>query len=126
LYVDDYRSHWVYSYEIAADGTLTDKQRFCDLYARDFDDDAGADGMKVDRDGRLYVSTRAGIQVCDQAGRVVAIIPTPNGKISNLVFGGQDFDTLYVTAGNVMYARKLKVRGIDPSADPLKPLPPKL
>ena len=43
-------------------------------------DDSGADGMRVDRDGRLYVATRMGIQVCDQAGRVNCIIPTPNGK----------------------------------------------
>ena len=25
-----------------------------------------------------------GLQVCDQAGRVNCIIPTPNGKVSNL------------------------------------------
>ena len=30
--------------------------------------------------------------------RVVnAIIPTPNGKASNVYFGGENFDTLYVT-----------------------------
>ena len=72
LHLNDYRSHWVYSFTIQADGTLTNKQRFYDLYVRDAEEDAGADGMRVDRDGRLWVSTRAGIQVCDQAGRVVA------------------------------------------------------
>jgi len=50
--------------------------------------------MRTDRDGRLYVATRMGLQVCDQAGRVNCIIPTPNGKISNLCFGGEKFDTL--------------------------------
>ena len=54
-------------------------------------DDAGADGIRVDRDGRLYVTTRMGIQVCDQAGRVNCIIPTPNGRIANLCFGGAGF-----------------------------------
>ena len=54
-------------------------------------DDAGADGIRVDRDGRLYVTTRMGIQVCDQAGRVNCIIPTPNGRVANLCFGGPDF-----------------------------------
>jgi hypothetical protein len=37
-----------------------------------------------DKAGRLYVATRMGIQVCDQAGRVNCIIPTPNGLVSNL------------------------------------------
>ena len=36
-----------------------------------------------------------GIQVSDAAGRVNCIIPTPNGDISNLCFGGPKFDTLF-------------------------------
>src|ERR1035441_6751625 len=68
LYVGDYRSHWFYSYVIQPDGTLADKQRYYWLHERDGDDDSGADGMRCDRDGRLYVATRLGIQVCDQAG----------------------------------------------------------
>ena len=31
--------------------------------------------MEVDSAGRLYVATRLGIQVCDQAGRVNCILP---------------------------------------------------
>ena len=46
------------------------------------------DGMRVDRSGRLYVATRMGIQVCDQAGRVQCILPTPNGRVANLTFVG--------------------------------------
>ncbi|MFZ4767353.1 MAG: alpha/beta hydrolase-fold protein, partial [Roseimicrobium sp.] len=34
-------------------------------------------GLCVDTEGRLYVATVLGIQVCDQAGRVNFIIPTP-------------------------------------------------
>src|SRR5581483_2657685 len=73
LYVADYRSHWVYSFVIQPDGSLADKQKYYWLEQRDVDDDSGADGMRVDRDGRLYVATRMGIQVCDQAGRVQCI-----------------------------------------------------
>jgi len=29
-----------------------------------------------------------GIQVCDQLGRVNCVIPTPNGRVANLCFGG--------------------------------------
>ena len=52
---------------------------------------------RCDRDGRGWVATRMGLQVCDQPGRVNCIIPTPNGKVSNLTFGGENFDILYCT-----------------------------
>jgi sugar lactone lactonase YvrE/enterochelin esterase-like enzyme len=126
LYVSDYRSHWVYSYHINADGTLADKQQYYWLHAPDTADDAGGDGMCVDVDGRLYVSTRLGVQVCDQAGRVNCILPTPNGKISALTFGGQNFDTLFATSGDKIFKRKMNVKGNPAWSAPQKPAPPRL
>jgi sugar lactone lactonase YvrE/enterochelin esterase-like enzyme len=121
LYVADSRTHWVSSYQVQADGSLAYKQRFYHLHAPDTADDAGADGMRVDREGRLYVATRMGIQVCDQAGRVNCIIPTPNGRISNLCFGGPDFDILYATCGDRVYKRKVKAQGANAFQAPIKP-----
>jgi sugar lactone lactonase YvrE/enterochelin esterase-like enzyme len=126
LYAGDYRSHWVYSYAIQPDGTLADKQKYYWLHERDVDDDSGADGMRVDRDGRLYVSTRMGIQVCDQTGRVQCILTTPNGRVSNLTFGGENFDILYATCGDKIYKRRLHVTGANAWDTPNKPAPPRL
>jgi gluconolactonase len=126
LYVADSRTHWVYSYVIEKGGTLTNKQKYYHIYQRDTDDDTGADGLRVDRDGRLWVATRAGLQVCDQAGRVNCIIPTPNGKVSNLTFGGADLDTLYATCGDKVYSRKVKVKGANAFEKPFKPAAPRL
>jgi len=126
LYVADYASHWVYSYVIQPDGTLAHKQRYYWLHVGDNDDQAFTDGMKVDINGLLYVATRMGIQICDQAGRVNAIIPTPNGRCTNLVFGGEKFDTLYATCNEKVYKRKLNTTGVNAWAPPLKPTAPKL
>lgn len=126
LYVADSRSHWVYSYQIQPDGSLAHKQRYYHLHVPDNADDSGADGMRVDRDGRLYVATRLGIQVCDQAGRVHCIIPTPNGKISNLTFGGPQMDTIYATCGDKVYSRKVKVKGAPNFLPANKPAAPRL
>jgi gluconolactonase len=126
LYVADSRTHWVYSYQIQKDGSLAYKQRYFHLHMPDAADDAGADGLRVDRAGRLYVATRLGIQVCDQAGRVLCIIPTPNGKISNLTFGGANFDTLFCTCGDRIYKRKLKTQGAEGFRPPHKPDAPRL
>jgi gluconolactonase len=126
LYVDDSRSHWVYSYQIQPDGSLAYKQKYYHLHVPDTADDSGADGMRVDKEGRLYVATRMGLQVCDQAGRVNCIIPTPNGKVSNLTFGGANFDTIYAMCGDKVYKRKVKVKGSFAYQPPSKPAAPRL
>jgi gluconolactonase len=126
LYVAEYLSHWVYSFQIQADGTLAHKQKYYHLHVPDNADDSGADGIRVDRDGRLYVATRMGLQVCDQAGRVNCIIPTPNGKVSNLTFGGPDFNVIFATCGEKVYMRKVKVKGANAYEAPVKPAAPRL
>jgi gluconolactonase len=126
LYVADYRSHWVYSYQIQPDGSLAAKQKYYWLHAPDTADDAAADGIRTDRDGRLYVATSLGIQVCDQPGRVQCILPTPNGKVANLCFGGENFDTLFAMCGDKVFKRKLKVPGANAWAAPNKPPRPGL
>jgi gluconolactonase len=111
---------------VQADGSLAHKQKYYHLHVPDTADDSGADGMRVDREGRLYVATRLGLQVCDQAGRVNCIIPTPNGKVSNLTFGGENFDTIYATCGDRVYSRRVKVQGAHGFAPPHKPAAPRL
>ncbi len=126
LYVADSRSQWVYSYQVQPDGSLAYKQKFFHLHVPDTADDSGADGMRVDRQGRLYVATRMGIQVCDQPGRVNAIIPTPNGRIANLCFGGPQFDIIYATCGDRVYRRGVKTQGSNAYQAPIKPPAPRL
>ncbi len=97
------------------------------LHVRDTDDNAWADGLKCDRDGRVYVTTRMGIQVMDQIGRVNAILPVPLGTApSNLCFAGPGFDVLYISCGDKVYRRKLKVHGANAFDAPIKPANPKL
>jgi gluconolactonase len=67
-----------------------------------------------------------GLQVCDQPGRVNCIIPTPNGKVSNLTFGGERFDILYCTCGDKVYKRRVKVSGANGWDKPNKPGTPRL
>ena len=126
LYVSDAESHWVYSYQVRPDGSLSNYQRYYWLHEPDDLNSAGAGGMTVDRDGRLYVSTYMGIQVCDQAGRVNCILPTPNGKVSNVCFGGEKFETLYATCGDKVYQRKMKAVGAPNFLPPVRPKPPGL
>jgi gluconolactonase len=127
LFVAESASHWIWIYSIRPDGTLYNKQRYGWLHVPDNQENAWPDGLKCDRDGRLYVTTRLGIQVLDQLGRVNAIIPVPtSGQASNCCFGGPNFDVLYVTCVDKVYRRKLKVRGCNPFEAPNKPGTPRL
>ena len=123
LYVTESATHWVWIYQIQADGTLTNKQRFGWLHSKDDSGNAWADGIKCDKDGKVYVATNLGIQILDQLGRVNAIIPMPTGGAANLCFGGKDFDTMFVACFGKVFKRKLNTRGVNTFESPFKPKP---
>ena len=126
LYVAESASHWVWIYKILPDGKLAYKQRYGWLHVADTDENAWPDGLKCDTAGRIYTTTRMGIQVLDQTGRVNAIIPVPSGQASNLCFGGAGFNTIYVSCGDKVYRRKLKVRGSNTFENVYRPVTPRL
>ncbi|MCY7350069.1 MAG: SMP-30/gluconolactonase/LRE family protein [Cytophagaceae bacterium] len=128
LYVTESATHWVWAFQIQPDGTLAHRQRYGYLHVPDTEENAWSDGLKCDRDGRIYVTSRIGIQILDQAGRVQAILPVPKSsrQTSNVAFGGPNSDILYVTAGDKVFRRKLKVRGAQTWDKPMKPATPRL
>ena len=123
LYVTESATHWVWIYQIQADGKLTNKQKFGWLHSKDVDGNAWADGIKCDKDGKIYVATNLGIQILDQLGRVNAIIPMPTGGAANLCFGGKDFDTMYVACSGKVFKRKFNTRGVNTFENLFKPKP---
>ena len=104
LYVTESASHWVWIYHIMPDGKLEFKQKYGWLHTRDVDENAWSDGLRCDTAGRVFVTTKIGIQILDQAGRVNAIIPIPAGQPSNICFGGKNFDILYLLPGTRYFA----------------------
>ena len=112
LYVTESASHWVWIYKIKPDGTLAYKQHYGWLHEPDTEENAWSDGLRCDTAGRVYVTSRLGIQIMDQLGRVNAILPLPPSTFnpSNVCFGGPDFNILYVSYGDKVYRRKLKTQ----------------
>ena len=127
LRVADTRGRFTYSYQIQPDGTLRYRQRYGHLHLPDDERDSGADGMTVDTEGRLYVATRLGLQVFDQLGRCHLILTRPQPAwLSNVVFGGPNLNTLYVTCADKVYKRKVKAKGVVPWKAAVKPPRPRL
>jgi len=126
LAVTDTHGRWVWSFQIDPDGSLHHGQPFYRLETPDEPSALGAGGMTVDSEGFLYVATRLGLQVFDQPGRLNAIIDTPQPmSLSSVAFGGPDRDTLYVTAGDKVFRRRIRRQGVLPG-QPIKPPQPRL
>ena len=124
--VADTRSKWVTSFQRAADGSLINGQAFYRMETPDGGASASSDGLTVDSLGYLYVATSLGLQICDQPGRVVAIVNKPHaGPLSNVTFGGPNMDTLYVTAGDKVFRRTIRRKGVS-AGEIVKPPQPRL
>ena len=79
------------AFDVQPDGSLTNQREFVKLTA------GSADGSTVDSEGRVYVTTAAGVEVVGRDGRHLGVIPMPRAVIS-CAFGGTDKKTLFVLA----------------------------
>ncbi len=128
LSVADSMGRWVWSFQTQPGGALLNGVPFHHLETPDGAEygqlRSGADGMTVDSEGFLYVATALGIQICDPPGKTVGILSRPGAAApSNVVFGGADLQTLYVTAGDKVFRREVRRKGVFPwmAAKPPRP-----
>ena len=79
------------AFDVQRDGSLTNQREFVKFTA------GGGDGATIDSQGRLYVTTGAGVEVIAPDGKHLGVIPTPRAVIS-CAFGGNNKQTLFVLA----------------------------
>ncbi len=116
----------VWCYQVAADGSLQNAEPFIHLEPKLGTEEAGVTAMAADDQGFLWVATAAGIQVCDQPGRVTAIVRSPSREpLTGLAFGGPDAKTLYVRTATQTYRRRVRRAGAL-AGHPVKPPVPQL
>ena len=96
------------AFDVASDGSLSNNRIFAGMSSAE---PGVPDGMKVDVEGRVYCTGSGGIWVIDPAGRRIGIIRMPEVP-RNLAFGGPDFRTMYITAGDSLYSLGVKTCGI--------------
>lgn len=93
LYVNESVQRKVWRYDVGENFAISNKKLLAVF------PDFGLDGMKCDKAGNLYV-TRYGkgtIVVLNPAGDQIREIPLKGKSCSNLVFGGEDGKTVFVT-----------------------------
>ena len=104
------RACW--AYDLAADGTLSNRREVADR---------ASDGLTLDERGNLYVTGDDAVLIYSPAGERVGSVPVPE-QPANMTFGGPDGRTLFVTARTGLYAVEMSVRGDRPAA-PVGPRP---
>ena len=111
LYVDDSKQRNIRVYDFSPDGTLKNGRIFGDEPGDR--GDGVPDGMKLDRDGNLFVTGPKGIWVWDKQGHHTGTIVLPT-QPANLTWGDKDYRTLYITAATSVYKLRMKARGFVP------------
>jgi gluconolactonase len=91
-------------FDVAADGSLNAGRVFCTI------DRGGPDGIRVDKDGRVWSSAGDGVQIFAADGTRIGKILTPEAP-ANLCFGGADGKTLFITARKSLYSIQVSVTG---------------
>lgn len=111
FYVDDSEKRNIRVYDLAADGTLTNGRLFGEEPGGK--GDGVPDGIKVDKNGNLFVTGPKGIWVWDAKGNHLGTIVMPE-QPANLNWGDKDYRTLYITATTSVYRLEMKTQGFVP------------
>jgi len=110
LIVDDTLNPTVFAYDVQPDGSVKNRRAFLQLRDIPPGAESGADGMAIDRDDRIYVTTVAGVQVFDAKGGYLGTIKVAR-QPANAAFAGPDKQTLYITAREGLYRVRMLARG---------------
>jgi len=106
LYIadSDPKIHHVRRFRVKPDNTLEGGEVFVTVSP------GVPDGMRVDRDGRLYSTAGDGVHIFSPEGKLLGKIRTPE-TAANCTFGGPDGRTLFITAHTAVWQVRLAVAG---------------
>jgi xylono-1,5-lactonase len=95
LYHTESTSRTIYVFDLGADGRLSNKR----VFVRFTPDEGYPDGMTCDAEGRLWVAHWGGGRVTsrDPDGTVSTTITLPTPFVTSCCFGGQGYETLFIT-----------------------------
>ncbi len=106
LYVADHSDRKTFAYTVNEDGTLSNKKLFAP---------EGSDGMTIDNEGNVYLTTNA-VAVYNSKGQKIETIRVPE-QPANVTFGGKDNQTLFITARTSLYSISMRVKGAEQKQD---------
>jgi gluconolactonase len=103
LWIADIGDKKTYRYDIAEDGSLTNRKLFCEM---------GSDGMTLDQERNLYLTGGDGVTVFDPDGNQLETIAVPKRWTANVTFGGKGHRELFITAQDSVFTIPMRVSGL--------------
>ncbi|WP_417382123.1 SMP-30/gluconolactonase/LRE family protein [Gimesia sp.] len=112
LYVIPSMSKEMWAYPVTAPGKIGKGRVFCSLKQEPGTPEPGrgGDGLTIDTNGNLYITSGLGLQVFSPEGKLLGIIEVPE-KPANVTFGGKDNASLFITARTSLYRVDTKAKG---------------
>jgi gluconolactonase len=110
LYVIPSMQKQMMAYPVLGPGKLGEGKVFCELQQKDEKGNAGGDGLAIDSQNNLYITSALGLQVFNKEGKHLGNIAFPE-QPANCKFGGLDNKTLFVTARTGVYAVEMEAAG---------------
>jgi gluconolactonase len=105
---DIHHTKTIWRYEVNPDGTLTNGKIFFDFNFTE--DEEALDGLKIDKEGNLFVSAPGGVWIISPGAKLLGKIVTPE-RPANLAWGDEDAKTLYLTAHSSLYKIRVNTGG---------------
>lgn len=109
--------NWLWQSTLMLDGTYGNSQRFYYLHSYD-NAPVGIYDMTFDGAGNLYVLTSAGIQICDQNGRVRGIVDAPPCNCEEQCCIAIVDGAIVVSSSTAMWRRAFNVKAPVPGVTP--------
>jgi gluconolactonase len=117
----------LWRFNLLPDGAIDPHSR---MLIFDWQNGRGPDGVKADREGRLYVAAglnkshppyesadkfKGGVYIISPEGKLLDFIGIPVDEVTNCAFGGADLKTLFISAGGTLWSIPVNTPGWVPS-----------
>ena len=110
----------IWKFDLSSEGEVSNQQ-----VVIDFAPGRGGDGMAIAQNGDLYIAAGiarprgpheattvpAGIWIVTPDGDVKGRIPVPEDVLTNVTFGGDDLQTLFIAAGKTLFSIRVNTPG---------------
>jgi gluconolactonase len=108
LFVSDTDRGHIRIFDVQLDGALTNGRVWAELSGEGI---GVVDGMKLDREGNLYCAGPGGIHLFDAGASCLGVICMPE-YATNLAWGDDDLQSLYITASTSLYRLRVRTPGL--------------
>ena len=113
LYVCPSKQAEMLVFDVKSDGMLSESRVFYKVTQPSGKSNTGSDGIALDVEGNVYLTTHLGVEIVSPEGKQLGLIEFPEHP-ANVTFGGENRKTMFVTARTSLYKVEMPIAGLKP------------